>query len=220
MSSSTPPNLVENANSLPLAISGEHWTFSVNEDKYKCMVDGCKAKGYGHKNHFRKHMLSHSLHVAWDKGGRPKQRIGKSRKGYQKYNALVLSDEMGRKQKELNSHERKWLKQATKDWESISSLEVPHKNLDKPVLGFILDPVLDRFLGIHEWGHHIAPLRFNKLITGSDFAEYLMSSKGVPGVRPLKQAWKKATWRDRDEDREGFVDELLRWNKKIEHTRL
>ena len=60
-------------------------------------------------------MLLHSLHIARDNGGRSKQRIGKSRNGYQKYNALVLSDEMARKQKELNSHERKWSKQATKD---------------------------------------------------------------------------------------------------------
>ena len=162
MSSSTPPILVKNANTLLLAVSGEHWTFSSIKDKYKCMAEGCKAKGHGHKNHFRKHMLSYSLHVVWDKGGRPKQRNGKSRKGYQKYNALVLSDEMARKQQELNSHEKKWLNQATKDWETISSLEVPHKNLNKFVLGFILDPVLDQFLGIHEWGHHIVPHRFNK----------------------------------------------------------
>ena len=165
-------------------------------------------------------MLSHSLHVACDKGGRPTQRIGKSRKGYNKYNALVLSDEMVRKQKELNSHEKKRVKQITKDWKTLSSLDIPHKNLDKPVLGFILDPVLDRYLDIHEWGHHIAPVRFNKLITGSDFAEYLMSSKGVPDVRPLKQAWVKATWCERDDVREEFVDELLWWKKKIDHTRL
>ena len=99
-------------------------------------------------------------------------------------------------------------------------MNIQHKNMDKHVLGFILDPVLDRFLGIHEWGHHIAPVRFNKLITGSDFAEYLRSSKGVPGMKPLKHAWAKATWSERDDLREELVDELLRWNKKIEHTRL
>ena len=47
--------------------------FSTIKDKYKCLVEACKAEGYGHKNHFRKHMLSHSLHVAWDKGRRLKQ---------------------------------------------------------------------------------------------------------------------------------------------------
>ena len=100
---------------------------------------------------------------------------------------------MAEKQNDLNAHERKWLKQTTKDWETLSSLDIPHKNKDKLVLGFILDPVLDQFLGIHEWGHHIVSVRFNKLITRSNFAEFLRSSKGVPGVKPLKQAWAKAT---------------------------
>ena len=59
--------LVENANSLPLVVGGDHWTFSTYEDKYLCFVEGCSAKGYGAKNNFRKHMLSHSLHVVWDK---------------------------------------------------------------------------------------------------------------------------------------------------------
>ena len=56
---------------------------------------------------------------------------------------------MATKQKDLNTHERKWLKQTTKDWKILSSLDISHKNKDKPVLGFILDPVLDQFLGIH-----------------------------------------------------------------------
>ena len=76
MSSSTSSNFVENANNLSLALSGEHWTFSAHEDKYLCLVKGCRAKGYGAKNHFRKHMLSHSLHVVQDKRGRPKKSIG------------------------------------------------------------------------------------------------------------------------------------------------
>ena len=79
MSSSTPSNLVKNSNGLPLAVGGEHWTFSAHEDKYLYLVEDCRTKEYAAKNHFRKHMLSHSLHVAWDKGGRPKKTIGKSR---------------------------------------------------------------------------------------------------------------------------------------------
>ena len=69
-------------------------------------------------------------------------------------------------------------------------------------------------------GPSYCPVRFNKLITGTDFAEYFRSSKGIPGVKPLKQAWAKATWREREDVREEFVNEFLRLNKKIEHTRL
>ena len=75
MSSSTPSNLVKNANSLPIAVGGEHWTLFAHEDKYLCLVEGCRAKEYKAKNHFRKHMLSHSLHVTWDKGGHPKKQL-------------------------------------------------------------------------------------------------------------------------------------------------
>ena len=53
----TSSNLVKKANSLPLAVGGEHWTISVDEDKYLYLVEGCRAKGYGVKNHFCKHML-------------------------------------------------------------------------------------------------------------------------------------------------------------------
>ena len=166
-------------------------------------------------------MLSHGLHVAWDMGGRPKKSIGKIWiQNYKKYNALVLSDEMARKQKELNAHERKWKKEATKAWDILTSLPIPHEKKEKPLLGSILDPVLEQFLDIDEWGHHIAPVRFNKLITGTEFAAYLKSSKGFPGVKPLKQVWAKASWKDNEDVREEYVDELLRWNKKIEHTRL
>ena len=50
---------------------------------------------------------------------------------------------MAKKQKgkDLNAHEKKWLKQATKAWETLTSLDIPHKNKDKPVLGSLLDPV-------------------------------------------------------------------------------
>ena len=67
----------------------------------------------------------------------------------QKNNALVLSDEMARKQKELNTHERKWMKEATKAQETLTSLNILHKNKNKPVLGSILD----QFLDIQEWGY-------------------------------------------------------------------
>ena len=192
MASSTPPNLVENSNNLSLAVGGEHWTFSTQEDKYLCLVEDCKSKGYGAKNHFRKHMLGHNLHIAWDNPGRPKKTIGKSRiQNSKKYNALVLSDEMAKKQKKLNQHERKWFKEATKAWDTLNSLEVVHSNKEKLVLALMLDPVLDRFLGIQKWGHHISPVRFNGLITGTEFAEYLRSTKGITSVKPLKQAWGK-----------------------------
>ena len=149
MSSSTPSNVVENSNGLPFAVGGEHWTFSAQEDKYLCLVEGCRSKGYAAKNHFRKHMLSHRLHVVWNNPRRPKKTIGKSRiLNYKKYNALVLSDEMVRKQKELNAHERKWMKETTKAWDTLTSLEIPHENKEKPLLGSILDPVLEQFLGI------------------------------------------------------------------------
>jgi hypothetical protein len=88
MSSSIPANLVENSNSLSLAVRREHWTFSADEDKYLYLVEGCRSKGYAAKNHFRKHMLSHSLHVAWDNPGRPKKTIGKSR--IQNYKNITL----------------------------------------------------------------------------------------------------------------------------------
>lgn len=45
-----------------------------------------------------------------------------------KYNALVCSNEMAKKQKELNQHEEKLFKEATKVWEALNSLEVVHKN--------------------------------------------------------------------------------------------
>ena len=112
------------------------------------------------------------------------------------------------------------MKEAIKAWDTLTSLEIPHKNKDKPLLGSILDLILKQFLRIQEWGHHIAPVCFNKLITGTEFAAYLKSSKGFLGVKPLKQALGKASWRDYEDVREKFVDELLRWNKKIEHTRL
>ena len=72
-------NLMDNANNVPLAVGGENLIFSAHEDKYLYLVKSCRAKGYGAKNHSREHMLSHSLHVAWDKGGLPKRTIGKSR---------------------------------------------------------------------------------------------------------------------------------------------
>jgi hypothetical protein len=107
MAFSTPANLVENITNLPLAIGDEHWTFSTQEKKYLCLVEGCKFKGYGANNHFRKHMLLHNLHVGWDDPGRPKKIIDKSRvQNYKKYNTLVLSDEMARKKK-LNQHDKK-----------------------------------------------------------------------------------------------------------------
>ncbi len=134
----------------------------------------------------------------------------------QKISRSSLERWNGEKTKWSKCTRKKWFKQATKAWETLISLDIPHKNKDKPVLGSILDSVLDHFLGIHEWGQHIAPVRFNKLITGIDFAEYLRSSKCIFGVKPLKQAWRKATWREREDVREEFVDEFLWWNKKIE----
>ena len=56
---------------------------------------------------------------------------------------------MARKQKYLNRHEKKWLKQPPKVWEILTSVDILHKNNDKPIFRFILDPVLDQFLGIH-----------------------------------------------------------------------
>ena len=104
MAPSTPANLVENPNNLPLAMRNEHWTLSANKDKYLCLINGCKSKGYTAKNHFRKHMLSHMLHVHWDTTGRPKGVIFKLRiQNYRKFNALVLSDEMARKHKYSNN---------------------------------------------------------------------------------------------------------------------
>lgn len=50
----------------------------------------------------------------------------------------------------------------------------------------ILNPILDRLLGIQEWGHHMHPVHFNKLATGTEFAEYLRSTKCITGVAPLK----------------------------------
>ena len=79
MASSPPPNLVENANHLQLAVDGEHWTFSTQVDKYLCLVDGCKSKKYVAKNHFHKHIFLYNLHVAWNNPGRPKNIIDKSR---------------------------------------------------------------------------------------------------------------------------------------------
>jgi hypothetical protein len=40
MTSSTLANLVENSNNLPLGVGREHWTFSTQEDKYLCVVNG------------------------------------------------------------------------------------------------------------------------------------------------------------------------------------
>jgi hypothetical protein len=74
----------------------------------------------------------------------------------------------------------------------------------------ILDPVLKRFLGIQEWSHHISPVRFNKHATGSKFAEYLRSTKGIPSVAPLKHAWRKLTLKKLETLYKEFVDELLR----------
>ena len=94
-------------------------------------------------------MLLFNLHVVWDNSGCPKKIIGKlGIQNYKKCNALVLSDEMARKQKELNQHEKKWFKEATKAWKTLKSLEVVHKNKKNPILASILDPVLNRFLGI------------------------------------------------------------------------
>ena len=44
--------------------------------------------------------------------------------------------------------------------------------------------------------------------------------KGIAGVRSLKHAWTKSTWKERELFCEHFVMEFLRLNKKIEHTRL
>lgn len=51
-------------------------------------MEGCKFKGYVANNYFRKHMLSQSLHVAWDKFGRYKKSISKSR--IQDYKNITL----------------------------------------------------------------------------------------------------------------------------------
>lgn len=108
MVSSTHVNLVENSNNLLLAVGGEHWIFSTQENKYLCLVEGYKSKGYTAKNHFRKHMFLYSLHVAWDNRERLKKIIGKLRiHNHKKYNALFLSDEIIRQQKELNQYEKK-----------------------------------------------------------------------------------------------------------------
>ena len=63
---------VENPNNLPLAMRNEYWTLLANEDKYLCLINGCKSKGYTAKNHFRKHISPHMLHVPWDTTGCPK----------------------------------------------------------------------------------------------------------------------------------------------------
>ena len=43
MAPSTPTNLVENSNNLPLAMRNEHWTLSANEDKRLCLINSCKS---------------------------------------------------------------------------------------------------------------------------------------------------------------------------------
>jgi hypothetical protein len=112
---------------------------STQEDKYLCLVERCTSKGYGAKNHFCKHMFLHNLHVVWDNPGRPKNIISKLRvQNFKKYNDFVLSDEMARKEKKLNQHEKKWFKEATKAWKTLNSLEVVHKNKEKLVLASIL----------------------------------------------------------------------------------
>lgn len=48
-------------------------------------------------------MFLYNLHVAWDNHALPKKFIGKSRiLNYKKYNAILLSEKMARKQKEFN----------------------------------------------------------------------------------------------------------------------
>ena len=73
MVSFIPANLVENSTNIPLAIGEEHLTFSAHKDKYLCLVEGCRSKGYVAKNHFCKHVLLHSLLVAWDNPERSKK---------------------------------------------------------------------------------------------------------------------------------------------------
>lgn len=103
MAPSTPANLVENANNLRLVVKNEHWGLSPNEDKYLCLFNNCKSKGYTAKNHFCKHMLLNAIHVPWDTFGRPKGITSKPRiQNYDKFNALVLNDEMTRKKNSSN----------------------------------------------------------------------------------------------------------------------
>ena len=112
------------------------------------------------------------------------------------------------------------MKEATKAWETLSSMDTPHFDKDKSLLACVLDPVVEKFLAISEWGDHISPSWFNKLITDTEFAEYLRSRKGIAGVGSLKHAWEKSTWKKREPSCEHFVMKFLRWNKKIEYTRL
>lgn len=221
MAQLTPPNLVENSSNLPVAVKDEHWSTSSTGEKFICLVVNCKSKGYAHKNHFRKHMKSHGFHLSWDTTGRPKGATTKPRiQNYRKYNALVLSDEMARKQKEFKQNEKKWFRDANQAWESLTKMDVPYMDKEKPILALLLDAVLEKYLGIPSWGQHIAPSMFNKLITDTHFAEYVRSTRGIKGIRSLKQCWAISTWEECEQAREEHVMEVLRWNKKIEHTKL
>ena len=99
-------------------------------------------------------------------------------------------------------------------------MDTPHFDKEKPMLACVLDPVVEKNLAISEWRYHISPSRFNKLITDTEFVEYLRSTKGITGVGSLKHTWAKSTWEEPEPSCEHFVMEFLRWNKKIEHTRL
>jgi hypothetical protein len=89
-------------------------------------------------------------------------------------------------------------------------MDIPHFDKGKLMFACVLDPVVQKFLAISEWGDHISPSRFNKLITDTEFAEYLRFTKGIASVGSLKHAWAKSTWKEREPSREHFVMELLR----------
>ena len=86
------------------------------------------------------------LHVHWDTTRRHKGAIFNPRiQNYQKVNVLVLNDEMAQKQKELKHQEKKWLKEATKAWETLSSMNISHSDKEKSILACVLDLVVEAF---------------------------------------------------------------------------
>lgn len=57
-----------------------------------------------------------------------------------------------------------------------------YNDKEKPKLACVFDLVLNKFLNIKEWEHHIFPSWFNKFIIDTYFAKYFKSTKRIHGA--------------------------------------
>jgi hypothetical protein len=183
MAPPTPPNLLVNVNNFEVKEEGVGWTFDEDLNKFKCPIESCKGGPYKYQNHLRTHMqFKHNLFMEWPIIGHPQKPHNILQViDHHKYNAIVMGDEIWKKQKELKKLKRDGKRKPNVNG-ILTQSPMSYANLEKPLLAKFIKHKLSQLLGIFEWGRVIDLTCFKKLDNNDQLYQFLGTTYGYWGI--------------------------------------